>query len=60
MELLLGYTADPTRYQPIEKHVTQVLGLTAAGVSHVGPAIGTHIGPGAGGIAFFAAKTAEG
>lgn len=60
MELLLGYTADPTRYQPIEKHVTEVLGLTAAGVSHVGPAIGTHIGPGAGGIAFFAAKTAEG
>ncbi|MBQ8647181.1 MAG: DegV family protein [Oscillospiraceae bacterium] len=53
MEYLLGYTADPARYGPIADHVTGALGLPLGGVTHVGPAIGTHIGPGACGVAFF-------
>ena len=51
---LVGYTAHHRAMEPIQKYLIGNLHLPAAEVFHIGPVIGTHAGPGAAGIAYFA------
>ena len=51
---LVGYTAHHRTVEPIQKYLIGNLHLPAAEVFHIGPVIGTHAGPGAAGIAYFA------
>lgn len=51
---LVGYTAHHRTAEPIQKYLIGNLHLPAAEVFHIGPVIGTHAGPGAAGIAYFA------
>lgn len=51
---LVGYTAHHRAVEPIQKYLIGNLHLPAAEVFHIGPVIGTHAGPGAAGIAYFA------
>lgn len=53
-EYLIGYTAHRRAAEPIHRYLTVNLGLTAPTVCHIGTVVGTHAGPGAAGIAFFA------
>lgn len=51
---LIGYTAHRRAAEPLYRYLTGNLGLAAPGVYHIGTVVGTHAGPGAAGIAFFA------
>lgn len=51
---LAGYTPHHRAMEPIQKYLIGNLHLPAAEVFHIGPVIGTHAGPGAAGIAYFA------
>ena len=52
--ILVGYTYDTKGSEPIQRYLTGNMGLPAAPLCHVGPTIGTHVGPRCSGIAFFA------
>ena len=54
MPYMIGYTAHRKAAEPIHRYLTQNLGLEAPLCRHIGTAIGTHAGPGAAGVAFFA------
>ena len=56
MDYVVGYTAQKKRFEPVQQYLTGNLGLNDSTVCHVGPAVGTHIGPGAAGVCFFANK----
>lgn len=56
MDYVVGYTAQKKRFEPVQQYLTGNLGLNGSTVCHVGPAVGTHIGPGAAGLCFFANK----
>lgn len=51
---LVGYTGSRTQAMPFVRFVSQNLGLEKPAVLPIGAVIGTHAGPGAAGIAFFA------
>ncbi len=51
---LVGYTGSRTQAMPFVRFVSQNLGLEKPAVLPIGTVIGTHAGPGAAGIAFFA------
>lgn len=53
-EYLVGYTAHRKAAEPIVRYLTSNLHLEVPDVFHIGTVIGTHAGPGAAGIAFFA------
>ena len=50
----VGYTGSRAQAAPFVRFVTQNLGLEKPPVMPIGTVIGTHAGPGAAGIAFFA------
>lgn len=50
----IAYTDRRGLCEPITRYVTHNLGLEEKLYSQIGPVIGTHVGPGAVGIAFFA------
>ena len=54
MPYMIGYTAHRKAAEPIHRYLTQNLGLEAPLCRHIGTVIGTHAGPGAAGVAFFA------
>lgn len=56
-EYLIGYTAHRRAAEPLHRYLTGNLGLPAPQVYHIGTVIGTHAGPGAAGIAFFAKES---
>lgn len=56
---LIGYTAHRRAAEPIHRYLTSNLDLPAPQVYHIGTVIGTHAGPGAAGIAFFAREGGE-
>lgn len=58
---MAGYTGHPHAADPIRRYLTHNLGLSGFETGHIGPIVGTHAGPGAAGIAYFAkpADTAE-
>ena len=58
---MAGYTGHPHAADPIRRYLTHNLGLHGFETGHIGPIVGTHAGPGAAGIAYFAkpAGTAE-
>ena len=51
---LVGYTGSRAQATPFVRFVSQNLGLERPPVLPIGTVIGTHAGPGAAGIAFFA------
>lgn len=53
---ILGYTGHANTVKPFQKYIGEHLHLPAPLVSPIGTVIGTHAGPGACGIAYFAAK----
>ena len=55
---MIGYTAHRKAAEPLHRYLTQNLGLEAPLCRHIGTAIGTHAGPGAAGVAFFAKHAA--
>lgn len=57
MPCMIGYTAHRKAAEPIHRYITTNLGLEAPLCRHIGTVIGTHAGPGAGGVAFFAKHT---
>ena len=59
MDYVVGYTAQKKRFEPVQQYLTGNLGLNDSTVCHVGPAVGTHIGPGAAGVCFFANKAKQ-
>ena len=59
MDYVVGYTAQKKRFEPVQQYLTGNLGLNGSTVCHVGPAVGTHIGPGAAGLCFFANKAKQ-
>lgn len=59
MDYVVGYTAQKKRFEPVQQYLTGNLGLNGSTVCHVGPAVGTHIGPGAAGVCFFANKAKQ-
>lgn len=55
MPYLVGYTGHRRGAEPIQRYLTGNLGIPAAPApTHIGTVVGTHAGPGAAGIAFFA------
>lgn len=54
-EYLVGYTGSRKAADPIIRYLTVNKNLPTPPLFHIGPVIGTHSGPGAAGIAFFAA-----
>ena len=54
MPFTIGYTDRKSLSEPITRYITRNLGLEEDLYSPIGPVIGTHVGPGASGIAFFA------
>ena len=54
MPYVLGYTARRKGAEPLHRYLTSNLKLPACPLYHIGVAVGTHAGPGACGIAFFA------
>lgn len=55
MPYLVGYTGHRRGAEPVQRYLTGNLGLPAApSPTHIGTVVGTHAGPGAAGIAFFA------
>ena len=59
MPYMIGYTAHRKAAEPIHRYLTQNLGLEAPLCRHIGTALGTHAGPGAAGVAFFAKNTEQ-
>lgn len=57
--VLVGYTGKKTGVEPFMRYVTQNLHLQKPLLRAIGPVIGTHAGPGAAGIAFFACDYTE-
>ncbi len=57
---LLGYTGHRRTVEPFYRYITETLHLPEPPVSPIGTVIGTHAGPGACGIAYFAAEKEEG
>lgn len=55
-EYLVGYTGSRKAADPIIRYLTVNKNLSTPQLFHIGPVIGTHSGPGAAGIAFFAKK----
>lgn len=53
-----AYTLAPREIEPIQRYFTQNLKLPAPSIARVGSVIGTHVGPGAFGFAFFDAGLA--
>ena len=51
---VLGYTARRKGAEPLHRYLTSNLKLPSCPLYHIGVAVGTHAGPGACGIAFFA------
>lgn len=51
---ILGFTAHPRGAEPIRQYLTGNLRISDCETVHIGTVIGTHAGPGAAGIAFFA------
>ena len=51
---LLGYTGHRRTVEPFYRYITETLHLPQPPVSPIGTVIGTHAGPGACGIAYFA------
>lgn len=51
---ILGYTGHSSTIHPFEKYMKDTLHLPAPLISPIGAVIGTHAGPGACGIAYFA------
>ncbi len=58
-EYLVGYTAHRKAAEPVCRYLTGNLHLPMPEVQHIGTVIGTHAGPGAAGIAFFAKNELE-
>lgn len=58
-EILVGYTAHRKAAEPILRYVTNNLKLATPALVHIGTVIGTHAGPGVGGIAFFCKSETE-
>lgn len=56
---MIGYTAHRKAAEPLHRYLTQNLGLESPLCRHIGTAIGTHAGPGAAGVAFFAKSADE-
>lgn len=56
---MLGYTGQRQAIEPFYRYVTEKMHLPEPPVSMIGSVIGTHAGPGACGIAFFAAPTGD-
>lgn len=55
MPYLVGYTGHRRGAEPIQRYLTGNLGLPPApSPTHIGTVVGTHAGPGAAGLAFFA------
>lgn len=54
MDYLIGYTAHRKAAEPIHRYLTSNLNLADPRCVHIGTVVGTHAGPGAAGIAFFA------
>ncbi|MBQ5754214.1 MAG: DegV family protein [Oscillospiraceae bacterium] len=54
MPVMPGYTFSPKGAEPIFRHLENNLRLKTDALCHVGPAIGTHVGPYCAGLAFFA------
>lgn len=50
----IAYSDKRSLTEPVTRYVTHNLGLPKKLYSSIGPVIGTHVGPGAAGIAFFA------
>lgn len=57
---VLGYTAHRKGAEPLHRYLTGNLHLPPCPVYHIGTVVGTHVGPGAAGIAFFAKGPMEG
>lgn len=53
-QILMGYTAHRKAADPIHRYLTVNLGLKEPDCKHIGTVVGTHVGPGAAGVAFFA------
>lgn len=53
---ILGYTGSASTIRPFEKYIQDTMHLPVSLISPIGAVIGTHAGPGACGIAYFAAK----
>lgn len=56
---MIGYTAHRKAAEPIHRYLTANLGLPEPLCRHIGTVIGTHAGPGAAGVAFFAKEPAK-
>lgn len=54
---VLGYTGKRAGLQPFRQYICDNLGLPDPGETAIGAVIGTHVGPGACGIAYFAKKS---
>lgn len=50
----LGYTGNPARVRPFKQYICENLHLPEPPVEAIGAVVGTHAGPGACGIAYFA------
>ena len=50
----VGYTARRKAVEPVHRYLTVNLKLPEPPCCHIGTAIGTHVGPGAAGVCFFA------
>ena len=54
MEFLIGFTGRRKAADPVRQYVVSNMGLPEPTCTHIGTVIGTHAGPGAAGIAYFA------
>lgn len=59
MLYLTGYCAHRKAADPINRYLTVNMGLPEPSCQHIGTVVGTHAGPGAAGIAFFAKNMPE-
>lgn len=53
MEYLVGYSGYKKAAEPVRQYLVSNLHLPEPKCEHIGTVVGTHAGPGAGGIAFF-------
>lgn len=54
MEYMIGYTGHRKAAEPVNQFLVSNMNLPAPRCEHIGTVVGTHAGPGAAGIAFFA------
>ena len=54
MEYMIGYTGHRKAAEPVHQFLVSNMHLPAPRCEHIGTVVGTHAGPGAAGIAFFA------